>query len=460
MTEHIDTLAKFGAEFQTKCIVALMTDREFLEQSLDIVNPAYFESDGDAWIVERIIWYFTTYKELPTMVVLAKEIMKLGEDSRIVYIREHLKNVWKDFEASDIQYVKDELLNFCKNQAIKNAVIQSATLVETGQYDKIKSIYDKALQSGISRDLGHNWAEDLDKRVSHAARNTIATRWNIVNHILDGGLGAGELGCIIAPSGGGKSWFLQNLGQYAISQGKTVVHFTVGDLSETYTGLRYDCISTGIEPQQIKNNIETVRNAIKQIPGKVFIKYYPTRSATVTVLNGFINRMIQMGNKPDLVIVDYADLLLNIRKSDSKWEGLEYVYEELRGMLGELKIPGWTASQSQRSAIQDEIIEADKIAGAYAKVMVSDVVFSSSRKQADKINNTARIYCVKNRFGPDGGIYPAKMNFSTGEMGIYDEKSIEGAKIKALAQGGEMMFKKQLHEKLLDTHEQANVNLG
>ena len=454
---QLDTLAKFGAEFQTKCVVALMTDRDFLEQSLDIINPAFFESEANAWIVEKILWYFETYKELPTASVLAKEIIKMGTDTRVQSLKDHLKDVWKNLDSTDLQYIKDELLNFCKNQAIKNAVLKSADLVQSGRYDEIKVIYDKALHSGMPRDLGHNYAEELTARISHAARNTVATRWNIINHILDGGLGAGELGCVIAPSGGGKSWFLQNLGQYAISQGKTVVHFTVGDLSETYTGLRYDCITTGIEPQKIKDHPVKVQEEISKLPGKLFIKYYPTRSATVNVLRAFINRMTQMGHKPDMVIVDYADLLLNIRKSDSKWEGLEYIYEELRGMLGELQIPGWTASQSQRSALQDEVIEADKIAGAYAKVMVCDVVFSSSRKQADKINNTARIYCIKNRFGPDGGIYPARMNFSTGEMGVFDENSIEGKKIKQEAMGGEQAMKKQLHDKLLDLKSKKNI---
>jgi hypothetical protein len=208
-----------------------------------------------------------------------------------------------------------------------------------------------------------------------------------------------------------------------------VVDYTF-ELSENYVGLRYDTIITGIEPAKIKDNVKHVRDEIDKITGELFIKYYPTRSASVTHLMAHINRMTQMGYKPDLVIVDYADLMRSTEKSNARHEELGFIYEELRGMLGELQIPGWTASQSQRSALQDEVVEADKIAGAYSKIFVSDVVMSVSRKLSDKISDTARVHMIKNRFGADGMTFPSVMNLGHGQIEIYDESSVDGMKVK------------------------------
>jgi len=449
--ENLDTLQKFGTTFQTKAISCLLNSREFLDQSYDIVVPHYFESDANKWIVEKILWYFIEYKKAPTPEVFKQEVDKLTPEQSVlrVSIIEQLKHVYKNTKSEDLAYVQNEFLTFCKNQAIKNAVLRSADMLKRGKYDDIKVMVDRALRSGQERNIGHVWAEDIESRVTKLARDVIPTPWPCINELIDGGLGAGELGCIIAPSGIGKSWLLRAIGAEALRRGKRVVDYTF-ELSETYVGLRYDTIITGIEPSHIKNNVQAVKNQIDQIDGELFIKYFPTRSASVNHLMAHINRMTQLGYPPDLVIVDYADLMRSTEKSNARHEELGFIYEELRGMLGELKIPGWTASQSQRSALQDDVVEADKIAGAYAKIFVSDFVISASRKLADKVSNTGRVHVIKNRFGADGMTFPANMDLTHGQIEIYDEKSSDGMLIKNRMQNGQGVVKQLLQKKLLD----------
>ena len=138
-----------------------------------------------------------------------------------------------------------------------------------------------------------------------------------------------------------------------------------------------------------------------------------------------------LGSKPDLVVVDYADLLKVNTKKD-KHEALEDLYEDLRGMAGEYGIPVWTASQAGRSSLEDDIIEADKIASSYGKVMVADFLMSLSRKVEDKLSGTGRGHVIKNRFGPDGLTFPTKMNASNGDIQIYHEDSREGVHLTNL----------------------------
>jgi hypothetical protein len=127
------------------------------------------------------------------------------------------------------------------------------------------------------------------------------------------------------------------------------------------------------------------------------------------------------------------------------------VYIDLRGMSGELQIPIWTASQTNRSAIDSEVIEADKIADSYAKVMNADFIMSLSRKAKDKLNNTARVHIMKNRFGQDGITFPAKMDTTHGNLEVYTASSSDGIIASKESASGAEMEKQMLHKKYMDT---------
>lgn len=449
--EQQDTLSKFGYEFQSKCLSALLYDRPFLEQSLDVIKPSFFESEAAQWIISKTLWYFQEYRSLPTLPVFRREMDKLGTDNGELKssVIDHLREVHTNQNAEDLKYVKHELIQFCKNQAIKEAIFKSADLLSQEKYDQIKTIIDKAMHAGVERNLGHNWHEDIEIRVAKMARGVVPTPWPAINDITDGGLGAGELGCIIAPSGIGKSWILSAIGAHAMRLGKRVAHYTF-ELQENYLGLRYDTIFTGIEPNKIRDNVQEVSAVMEDIPGQLFIKYFPTRSVTVTSILSHINRLISLGQKPDLVLIDYADLMRSVSATSVRHEELGYIHEEIRGMLGELGIPGWTASQSQRSALQDDVVEADKIAGSYAKIMADDFVFSASRKLEDKMVDTARVHVIKNRFGPDGQTFPAKMDLAHGQIEIFDPQSEAGRRTMQRMQDGKDDIKTMLAKKLID----------
>jgi len=418
-----DRLSSYGYSFQIKVITALLTDKMFMQQISDILLPTYFESEANNWVVDTILEYNKEYKTSPTLEVMKVKLDAVEHDVLKQQIIDHLKDAWKFVEATDLQFIKEQALDFCKNQEIKKAILSSVDLLKNGRYDDIKAKIDDALKAGGDKDIGHDYMSSIEERYTDAVRDTKETPWEVLNELTDGGLGKGELAVFVAPAGIGKSWGLINIGAHAIKKGMTVLHYTL-ELNEAYVGLRYDSVVTGIANQNLKHYQSQVKDDLEKIDGELIIKHYPTKSVSVMGLRSHIEKCIMNDKKPDVVIVDYADLLRG--HGQEKRHELEGIYEDLRGMAGEYEIPVWTASQANRSALEEDVIDASKIAESYGKVMVADFVISLSRKVADKLAGTGRWHVIKNRFGPDGITLPSKMNTSNGQIHIYADTSVQG----------------------------------
>ena len=444
----IDNLKKFGSEFQVKCISGLVSDRPFIERISDIVEADFFESDAHKWIVKESIKYFIEYSDLPTLNVFKVKLEVVTNEVLKKSIVDNLKLIYQKMNDGDLKFIKEEFLEFCINQKLKNAIMESVDYLKVGQYEKIKTKFDEALKAGMERNVGHDYGEDVEKRMTLMARNSINTKWDVIDGLMDGGLGPGELGIITACAGSGKSWVLCRLGAEAMRQGKNVIHFTL-ELNENYVGLRYDACFTGIDFQNIRNNIDIVKKKIAEVPGKLIIKYFPIKTVSAHSLKLHAERIQTLGTKIDLIIVDYADIL---RPSQSDRNSNSYseaggIYEELRGVAGELQVPIWSASQSNRAAMDEDIIQANNISDSYRKIMTADFVISLSRKMSDKQANTARFHVIKNRFGPDGVTFPARMNAGCGDIRIFAENSREGMGILNEMSQEENVVKKMISNK-------------
>jgi replicative DNA helicase len=449
MSEKIvDNLKKFGSEFQIKCISGLVSDKTFIERISDILEPDSFETDAHKFIVKETISYFLQYKDLPTLAVFKVKVDSIENDLLKQSVVEQLRLVYQKISDTDLKYIKEQFLEFCKNQKIKNAIMESVDHLKSGQYDKIKHVVDIAMKAGMERNIGHEYMVDIEQRMSQMARKTVKTNWTEIDTLMDGGLAGGELGIITACAGSGKSWVLAKMGAEAMKQGKNVLHYTL-ELNENYVGLRYDACFTGIDFQNIRNNIDIVKKKIAEIPGKLIIKYFPIKTVSAHSLKLHAERIQTLGTKIDLIIVDYADIL---RPSQSDRNSNSYseaggIYEELRGVAGELQVPIWSASQSNRAAMDEDIIQANNISDSYRKIMTADFVISLSRKMSDKQANTARFHVIKNRFGPDGVTFPARMNAGCGDIRIFAENSREGMGILNEMSQEENVVKKMISNK-------------
>tara|TARA_Y100000361_G_scaffold152677_1_gene172695 strand:+ start:908 stop:2263 length:1356 start_codon:yes stop_codon:yes gene_type:complete len=445
-----DRLQEFGHNFQIKSIVCLMNKPNFIEQVIDILDESHYDNDSFKWIVKECKKYFNEYKKPITLDVFKVKVNEVNNDVLKTTIVESLKEVYRYMEASDLDFVQDKTLDFFKNQTLKNAIIQSVDILESnGDYEQIKKLVDEAMKAGTERDLGHEYAEDIEVRYSEMARNTIETPWDVLNDLTQGGLAGGELGVIVAPAGIGKTWILCALGAGAMKRGTNVVHYTL-ELNESYVGLRYDSVLTGLANQNLKYHIDDVKEAVDKVKGELVVKYFPTKTASVHTLSAHLQKLRTMGKPFDMVVVDYGDILRDTSNSREVRHALGNIYEDLRGLAGEFDVPIWTASQANRSALDEDVIEATKVAESYQKVMTADFVMSLSRKVEDKIANTGRFHVIKNRFGPDGITYPAKVNTNTGAVDIYESNTVDGKETQNKIDNRDNLMKKMLANKYED----------
>jgi len=420
-------LSQFGHGFQIKSIVCLITKKNFIEQIFDILDEKYYDNDSLKWIVSQCKKYFQEYQSKITFDVFKANINYIKNDILKVSVLESLKEVYKHLDANDLDFVQDKTLDFFRNQKLKNAIIESVDILERdGDIEGIKKIIDEAMSAGLERNFGHKYFEMIEDRYSEMARETIRTPWDIINDLTQGGIGKGELGVIVAPAGAGKTWLLSKIGSEALKNQKNIVHFTL-ELNEAYVGLRYDSIFTGIPNQNLKYHKDKVSEKLEKLGnGKLLIKYFPTKTASIHTFSAHLKRLTAIGEKIDLVIIDYADIMRDIGNAKEVRHQLGNIYDDLRGLAGEIEVPVWTASQTNRSALDDDVIEAQKISESYQKVMTADFVLSLSRKMEDKAQSTGRFHVIKNRFGPDGLTYPAKVNTNTGQIELYESDSLDG----------------------------------
>jgi replicative DNA helicase len=416
------SLKDYGPTFQVKVISSLLKNKVFLLNVRDILDEAYFSHPGHKWVLGELLKYFDKYHTTPTLDTLKIEIKKIDNDVLQTAVKEQLKLVYTT-QYDDQEYVEEEFSNFCKNQLLKNALIDSVDLLKSGHYDDIRILIDNALKAGADKNLGHEYVKDLESRYRESSRKVVPTPWDVLNTLLQGGLGGGDYGLIYGGPGGGKSWDLVALGAFAGKLGYKVIHYTL-ELGEDYVGRRYDAYYTGINVSEIHNYQDKLKEMIGEFEHNIIIKEYPAKGASLTTIKSHYQKTADLGFKADMILIDYVDLLKPPSRRKERKEEIDDLHYGTKGLAKELNIPIWSVSQVNRAGAKDEIVEGDKSAGSYEKQAIVDFGMSQSRLKTDKVNGTGRWHIQKNRYGPDGMSYNVNIDTSCGHvevLGEYDD---------------------------------------
>ena len=412
----LQKLNAYGKSFQLKVLGSLLTDKGFLLNIRDVLKEEYFDSDAHKWIIKQVIEYFDKYHTTITMDVLKVELQKVENDVLQVALKEELRN---SYEATqdDLEYVQEEFHNFCKNQEMKGAILNSADLLKDGDYDGIRNMIEKALKAGLDKNIGHEFEKDIETRYRVDYRPTIPSPWQVLNDGIQGGFGPGDLGIVFGSPGGGKSWAMVAIAAHAVKLGHKVNFYTL-ELGEDYVGKRFDCYFTGYGIEEINKHRKEVQQNVNNLKGKLIIKEYAPKAASISTIKAHVQKCIDMDHRPDMIIIDYVDYLKPPSKGkyqDRKFE-IDDNFIATKGLAKELKIPILTPSQVNRMGARDNIIEGDKAAGSYDKMMVADLCLSLSRQKEDKVLGTGRVHVMKNRYGMDGMTYNIKMDTNNGHI--------------------------------------------
>jgi len=448
--QQYDTFSKFGKSFQEKLVKTILFDRNFANQMEEVLDTNYLELKYLQVFVDLLFQHKQSYPH-PTYEAMVSVVRTQTEDysdSIIKQVVEFMARIKSNaIGDDDEEYVKEKSLDFCKKQKLKEAILKSVDLLQSQSFDQIQKVINEAMNLGADNDHGHDWHKDVLDRFEMKMRNPVSTHWDEIDSITKGGLGKRELGVVVAPTGAGKSMALAHLGAYAVIKGKTVVHYTL-ELADTVVGQRYDSCITGIDLKNLMSMKDAIVMAVEHIPGKLIIKEYPTKSASTRTITGHLEKLRQKGINPDMIIVDYADLLKPTAtgfKSQELRHSLGNIYEELRAIGQTFDIPVWTASQTNRSGLNAEVITMEAISEAFSKCFVADFICSISRTIEDKTENRGRMFVAKNRNGIDGIVYPMEIDTAKVHMKVLppDEHStIDAVVMKTKQEQDEHLRKK------------------
>jgi replicative DNA helicase len=443
------TFGQYGKNFQEKIVQALLSDRVWAEQMVEVFDVNYLEPKYLTFLADRYFKHAKQYKHFPTLqllVTIIRDELKIGTDAILrEQIVDYLTRMRSNPDPGDLQYVKDKSLDFCRRQALKTALTQAVDMMEGEKYEQIVDTIKKAVVVGTTPAMGLDFFEDMESRFTRLQRNAVATGLEELDRkdVMNGGLGAGEIGVIVAATGVGKSHMLTMLGANALRTGVDVLHYTM-ELTEAAVGLRYDSNLVDIDSNTVIDSKEQVKAFYKsQKLGRLIIKEFPTNTATIYTLRAHIERLDVKGFRPGVIIIDYADIMRSTRQYDSLRHELKLIYEELRAFAMEKKIPIWTASQSNKEGSNADVVDLGNMSEAYGKAMVADVVLSISRKAHEKSSGFGRIYVAKNRAGRDGLVYPARIDTARSKFAIVGQA---GA-VEEAARDDENEMKKALRNK-------------
>ncbi len=451
MTEReFETFSKFGKSFQEKLVKLVLFDRHFANQMEEVLDTSYLELKYLKVFVDLLFRHkedypHPTYEAMVSVIRTQTEDYSDGVIKQVIDFLARIKS--NAISDEDSEYVKEKSLDFCKKQKLKEAILKSVGLLQSQSFEQIQKVINDAMNLGADNDHGHDYHKDILDRFELQMRNPVSTHWDEIDMITKGGLGKRELGVVVAPTGAGKSMALAHLGAMAVVKGKTVVHYTL-ELADTVVGQRYDSCITGIDLKNLMSMKEAIIGIIDHIPGQLIIKEYPTKSASTRTISMHLEKLKQKGVTPDMIIVDYADLLKPTAsgfKTQELRHSLGNIYEELRAIGQVWDIPVWTASQTNRSGLNADVITMESISEAFSKCFVADFICSISRTVEDKTENKGRMFVAKNRNGVDGIVYPMEINTAKVHLRVLppdEDSSIDAVVVKTKQEQDELLRQK------------------
>ena len=383
-------MAEYTFDVQKLYLEMLLADAEAFARAQNIFTPKSFDRRLQP-IAKFIKDYVDKYKVMPEVdQVNAKFDIKLKSA--------------KDLDPSHFTWLLDEFETFSRHKALESAILQSADLLEKGNYAPVEDMIKDAVSIGLTRDLGTDYFEDPKGRLEFLknSHGQVSTGWPAIDRKLFGGFSRGELNIFAGGSGAGKSLFLQNLALNWALAGLNVVYISF-ELSEELAAMRIDAMVTNIPTRQVMKSMSDVEMKVKMVSkksGHLQLKYLPA-SSTIMDLRTYIKELeLKNKKKIDAVLIDYLDLMMPKSKKVSPSDLFvkdKYVSEELRNFAVENQCLLATASQLNRASVEEMEYDHSHIAGGLSKVQTADNVIGIFTSRAMRERGRYQVQFMKTR---------------------------------------------------------------
>jgi replicative DNA helicase len=400
-----------GFSFQQSLIKAIIEDRKYGETIIDVIDSKYFDNMSFRFIMENVKELYTTYNKIPDYQSIEQKI--IAENANSVMTKPHidtLSEIKNNEQQAD--FAKDKALNFCRQQHLKKELKTVQSIIDSGEfeaYNKIEDMIQKALQVGVSNDditdVFHNIEDALQKDVRHPIPTGIVG----LDNLLNGGLGRGQLGVVLAPTGTGKTTLMTKFANTAYNNGYGVVQIFFEDNPNDIKRKHYT-IWSGIAPDEqpeFKDEvIAKVTEHQQQTTGSLKLLKLASGDVTISEIKNKLRKIINEGFKIDLLLIDYVDCIAPERSNfDEEWKGEGSIMRALEVMTSEFDIAVWTATQGNRGSISAEVVTGDQMGGSIKKAQIAHVILSIAKTLEQKEHNLATLTLVKSRVGKDGVIW-------------------------------------------------------
>ena len=401
----------------------IVTNAELFVRVTNIFNPENFDRRLRP-VAEFMVEHTQQYNLLPNSTQIKATT---GETIESV----------DDMDEGHSEWFLNEFESFTKRQELERAIMKSADLLETGDFGPVEKLIKDAVQISLQRDMGTDYFEDPAARLNkyYNQGGQVSTGWGQMDRLLYGGMSRQELNFFAGGSGSGKSLLMMNLALNWLVQGLSGVYITL-ELSEELTSLRTDAMQTGLSTKDIRKDIDNtalkVRMSSKKM-GQYRVKGMPAQSNVNDIRSYLKEVQIQTGIKVDFVMVDYLDLVMPVSikvNPNDQFIKDKYVSEELRNLSKELDIVMVTASQLNRSAVEEIEFDHSHIAGGISKINTADNVFGIFTSRSMRERGKYQLQCMKSRSSTGvGQKIDLEYDINTMRMSDPDEDTTDLASI-------------------------------
>lgn len=381
---------EYNVDVQKLFLSMMLQDPVSYTRVANIYNPENFDRSirNAATFIKE---HSNQYKTLPTLDQI-KAISSVQLDSV------------PDLDSGHYEWFMTEFELFTKRQELERAILKAADMIEKGDYDPVEKLIKDAVQISLTKDMGTDYFADPKSRINKYFNSggQVSTGWPQLDKLLYGGFSRGELNIFAGGSGSGKSLVMMNIALNWLQSGLNGVYVTL-ELSEELTSLRTDAMLTNTSTKDIRRDIDATTMKVKIVSkkaGTYQVKALPAQSNINDIRSYLKEYQIQTGHKVDFIMIDYLDLLMPVSAKVSPNDLFvkdKYVSEELRNLAKELGILMVTASQLNRSAVEEIEFDHSHISGGISKINTADNVFGIFTSRAMRERGKYQIQCMKSR---------------------------------------------------------------
>tara|TARA_B100000029_G_scaffold400500_1_gene399453 strand:- start:199 stop:1635 length:1437 start_codon:yes stop_codon:yes gene_type:complete len=380
----------YGYNIQKTYLEIMLSDAQTFVRCQGIFDPSLFDRKLQS-TAQFLQDFVAEHNVLPTQDIINSSCDVKLEPS-------------KDLNEQHYDWLLNDFETFCRHKSLEKAILESADLLEKGEYGPVEDLVKKAVQIGLQKDLGIDYFKSPKERLLALKDNNgqVSTGWETLDKKLFGGFNKGELNIFAGGSGAGKSLFLANMGVNWVLQGLNVVYLTL-ELSESLVAMRLDSMMTEIPTREIFKDLDGVEMKVRLVgkkAGNFQIKYMPSGKNANDIRSFVKEYEIKTGHKIDVLLVDYLDLLMPLSKKVSPSDLYvkdKFVSEELRNLSMELGIIFVTASQLNRQSVEEIEFDHSHIAGGLSKIQTADNVIGIFTSRAMRERGRYQVQLMKTR---------------------------------------------------------------